>query len=63
MTDKEKEDFEEGCLNMLARLKAKDPLFELNMEFGKMLMKNINHFTDDELKRYNELKILLSIKV
>ncbi len=40
MTDKEQEEFEKGCQEMLIRLKSKDPLFELNMEFGKMLMKN-----------------------
>jgi len=36
-----------------------DPQFELKQEFGKMLMRNINTFSLQELARYNELKTIL----
>jgi hypothetical protein len=45
----------------LNRLKEKDPNFDLNVEFGMMLLKHINRFTPNELKRCNELKLLLSV--
>jgi len=37
-----------------------DPRFELKQEFGKMLMRHIDSYNPDELKRYNELKSILS---
>lgn len=47
-------------LNKLVAKFKKDPKWELQQEFGKMLMRHINTFTPDELARYNELKELLA---
>jgi hypothetical protein len=43
---------------LIAKFK-KDPNWELQQEFGRLLMININDFTPEQHKRYNELKILL----
>lgn len=52
------EELEAYFKRILDKLKQ-DPLFELRQEFGIMLFKHINDFTEEELKRYNELKQLL----
>ena len=36
-----------------------DPDYELKQEFGNLLMKHILDFTQEERKRYNELKAIL----
>lgn len=54
-----KEETEEYFKDILNKMKAKDSQFELNVEYGKLLMKNINNFTENELKRYKELEQLL----
>ena len=53
------EQIEGYCQKLIAEFK-KDPKWELQQEFGRMLMRNIDSFTDEELKRDEELKILLS---
>lgn len=47
--------------NLLARLKVKDPQFDLRSELGMLCMKHINDLSPDERKRYDELKVLLKI--
>jgi len=46
---------------ILTKLKQ-DPLFDLRQEFGQLLMRRIDSFSEDELKRYNELKELLKVE-
>lgn len=53
-----KEKMEAYLEKLLNKLKQ-DPLFELRSEFGRLLMRHINSFSETELKRYNELKELL----
>ena len=53
-TKEEIDQYLESLLN-----KLKDPLFEIEQEFGTMLMRNIDSFTPAELERYNELKNIL----
>ncbi len=36
-----------------------DPNWELELEFGRMLMRHIDSYTPEERKRYDELMILL----
>lgn len=55
-TSKQIEDY---CQKLISKLK-KDPKWELQQEFGKMLMRHINSFTKEERIRYKELKRLLS---
>jgi hypothetical protein len=43
---------------LLARLRA-EPLAKEREEFGRMLMRHVDSFTPDEMKRYNELKEIL----
>jgi muramoyltetrapeptide carboxypeptidase LdcA involved in peptidoglycan recycling len=45
---------------VVERLKAKNPDWDLHVEFGKLLMKHIDDFTDEERKRYDELKEILT---
>jgi hypothetical protein len=54
-TTKEQESYYEKLLDKFKQ----DPLFELRQEFGMMLFKHIDDFTEEELQRYNELKELL----
>lgn len=44
---------------LIAKLKQR-PQWELEQELGRMLMRHIDTFTPEELKRYNELQDLLS---
>ena len=44
---------------LLDRL-MKEPLAKERQEFGKMLMRDIDSFSAEELKRYLELKRILS---
>jgi hypothetical protein len=46
--------------NLLARLKAKDPNFDLMVELGTLCLKHINDLTPQERKRYDELKAILN---
>ena len=55
-TPKQIEDY---CQTLIAKLK-KEPNWELQQEFGRMLMRHIDSFTPDERKRYDELKSILS---
>lgn len=50
---------ENALKQTLERLKAKDPVFEQRIEFGKMLMRHIDDLTPAERKRYDELKEFL----
>lgn len=52
-------DIEEHLNKMLERLKAKDPVFDLRIEFGTMLMRHIDDLSPIERKRYDELKEIL----
>jgi uncharacterized membrane-anchored protein YjiN (DUF445 family) len=54
-TPKQIEDY---CQNLIAKLKQ-EPNYELQQEFGRMLMRHIDSFTPDERKRYDELKSIL----
>jgi hypothetical protein len=51
--------YEEAAQAFLDKLKAKDPQFELNAEFGKLLMKHVDDFTPEERKRFKELEEIL----
>ena len=52
------EQIEEYCQKLVTKLKQ-NPNWELEQEFGRLLMKHIDTFTEVERKRYDELKILL----
>jgi hypothetical protein len=52
---------ENAAQKLLERLK-KEPLFEEQQEFGRLLMKHIDSFTPEERKRYEELKLILKNK-
>ena len=49
---------EKGLERLLARLRAQ-PLAKEREEFGQMLFRHIDSFTEKEMKRYNELKEIL----
>lgn len=49
---------EDYCQKLIAEFK-KDPKWELQQEFGRMLMRHIDSFTQEERNRYEELKQLL----
>lgn len=44
---------------ILGKIK-KDPQYDLMVEFGKMLTRNMDSFTPEERKRYDELKSILT---
>jgi len=48
-------EFESKAEKLLARLKAKNPKFDLMAELGTMMMRHIDSFTPAERKRYDEL--------
>jgi len=52
------EEFNAYCEKLVNKLKQ-NPKWELQLELGKMLMRNIDTFTVEERKRYDELLILL----
>ncbi len=54
-----KDEREQKLQKVLDRLKSVDDKFELRQEFGRFLMRHINDLSEQELKRYNELKELL----
>lgn len=54
-TEQEKEAYYQ---RLLAKFKQ-DPNYELNLEFGRLLMIHINDLTPEQRKRYDELKTLL----
>ena len=54
-----KEQYDDYCQKLLAKFKL-DPLYDLQQEFGKFLMRHIDDLSPDERKRYNELKKILS---
>jgi hypothetical protein len=45
--------------SVLQKLKDADPQFDLNIEFGRLLMIHINDFTPEQRNRYDELKVIL----
>lgn len=51
----------EAMEKFLAKLKQ-DPNYELRQEFGHFLMRHIDTFSPEELKRYNELKKMFTIE-
>jgi hypothetical protein len=53
------EQIEGYCQKLIAKFKQ-DPKWELQQEFGRMLMRHIDSFTEEERNRYEELKRLLS---
>lgn len=57
-TEEEIENYYEKLLNRF----KEDPLYDLKQEFGQMLMRHINSYTDEERIRYEELKKLLNEK-
>lgn len=61
MTKEEFDKKEEAMNRLLNRLKQ-DPLFETRKEFGLLLMKHIDHFTDQERIRYEQLKQILRVR-
>ena len=54
-TPKQIEDY---CQKLIEKFKQ-DPKYELRQELGKMLQRNIDSFTNEEMNRYNELILLL----
>lgn len=58
MSEPTEKDYEK----LLKRLRSKDPNWKLKGEFGGMLMRHIDSFSDKEMERYNELKKLLAPK-
>lgn len=50
---------EEQMQKVLDKLKARDPLFNERIEFGKMLMLQYETMDEGQLKRYNELQEIL----
>jgi len=57
-TEPAPEQIEAYCQKLMAKLKQ-EPNWELRQEFGTMLMRHINSFTEEEKNRYEELKRLL----
>jgi hypothetical protein len=53
-------EFDAKCKKLLKRWKEKDLLFDYKTEFGKLLMIHIDDFTEEQKKRYDELKLILS---
>lgn len=51
---------EEEAEELLNKLKKDNPLFELQIEYGKMLMRHIDSFTPEERRRYDELTEILT---
>lgn len=49
---------EKAAEKLLAKLRAM-PLAKEREEFGKMLFRHIDSFSEEERKRYEELKIIL----
>ena len=47
---------EEDFKKEVERLKKRDPLFDLRVEHGKLLMINIDDLTEEQHKRYLVLK-------
>ena len=52
------EQIEEYYQKLITKFKQ-DPKWELQQEFGRMLMRHIDSFTEEERNRYEELKELL----
>jgi len=52
------EQIEAYCQELIAKFKQ-DPKWELQEEFGRMLMRHMDSFTEQELNRYEELERLL----
>jgi len=55
------EQMEDYCQKLITKFK-KDPQWELQQEFGRMLLRHIDSFTDQEKIRYEELRRLLIVK-
>jgi len=54
------EQMEDYYQKLITKFK-KDPQYELQQEFGRMLLRHIDSFTDQERIRYEELKRLLIV--
>lgn len=54
------EQMEDYYQKLITKFK-KDPQYELQQEFGRMLLRHIDSFTDQERIRYEELKSLLIV--
>ena len=55
-----KQEIESYMEKLLDKFKQ-DPQFELQQEFGRLLMIHIDDFTPEQRKRYDELKEILNI--
>ncbi len=58
MSEPTEEEIESYYIKLLAKFKQ-EPNYELQQEFGRLLMRHIDSFTPDERKRYDELKGIL----
>jgi hypothetical protein len=58
MAQKTEEELEQYRQKLIQKFK-KDPKWELQQEFGRMLMRHIDSFTNEERDRYEQLKELL----
>lgn len=57
-TEPTKEEIDNYCNKLIAKFKE-SPTWELEQEFGRLLMIHINDFTPEQRKRYDELKKIL----
>jgi hypothetical protein len=58
MAQQTDEELEQYMKSLIQKFK-KDPKWELRQEFGTMLMRHIDSFTNEERVRYEQLKELL----
>jgi len=58
MRDPTQQEIDDYCNSMMEKIKQ-DSQWELQMEFGRLLMRHIDSFTPEERKRYDELKAIL----
>jgi len=58
MRDPTQQEIDDYCNSMMEKFKQ-DPQWELQQEFGRLLMRHIDSFTPEERKRYDELKAIL----
>jgi|688.fasta_scaffold478608_3 hypothetical protein len=58
MAQQTEEEMEQYMQKLIEKFKQ-DPKWELQQEFGRMLMRHIDSFTNEERDRYEQLKELL----
>lgn len=58
MRDPTQQEIDDYCNSMMEKIKQ-DSQWELQMEFGRLLMRHIDSFTPEERKRYDELGAIL----